>query len=88
MADFNVRYGMELRKRAAATAKTRRAAYPCPRCSKVQVHRVSNALWECRACGKEFAGATYALTTPAGEVASRLTADFDRREKEAKAKSG
>ncbi len=87
MADFNVRYGMELRKRAAATDKTRRTAYPCPRCSKSAVRRVSNALWECRACGKQFAGATYALSTPAGEVASRLIADFDRREKEAKAKS-
>ena len=83
MADFNVRYGMELRKRAAATAKTRSAKYACPRCSKTAVKRTSNAMWECASCGAKFAGATYALQTPAGIVSDRLIADFKVREKAA-----
>ncbi|VVB56724.1 50S ribosomal protein L37Ae [uncultured archaeon] len=83
MSGSNVRYGMELRKRASATAKSRSAKYACPRCSKVSVKRVSNALWKCQSCRAEFAGATYALSTPAGEVASRLIADFKLREKNA-----
>lgn len=83
MADFNVRYGMELRKRAASTAKTRSAKYACPRCSKVAVKRVSNAQWKCASCATLFAGATYALSTPAGEVATRLIEDFKVREKKA-----
>ncbi|MCL6089024.1 MAG: 50S ribosomal protein L37ae [Candidatus Marsarchaeota archaeon] len=83
MSDFNVRYGMELRKRADATAATRRAKYACPRCSKAAVKRISNALWKCQSCGAKFAGATYALSTPAGEVASRLIEDFKAREKRA-----
>lgn len=83
MADFNVRYGMELRKRAAASAKTRTAKYACPRCSKQSVKRISNAIWKCASCNAKFAGATYALNTPAGIVADRLIADFKVREKAA-----
>ena len=83
MAGSNVRYGMELRKRAAASAKTRSAKYECPRCSKVAVKRTSNAIWKCASCNAQFAGATYAFTTPAGEVATRLIEDFKVREKTA-----
>ena len=83
MSDFNVRYGMELRKRANASAKSRSTKYACPRCSKAAVKRISNALWKCQSCGAKFAGATYALQTPAGEVAARLIADFKVREKNA-----
>ncbi|MDE1798017.1 MAG: 50S ribosomal protein L37ae [Candidatus Micrarchaeota archaeon] len=81
MADYNVRYGAELRKRAAAVNTARSSAYPCPKCGKERVKRTSNSVWECRACGAEFAGGTYALSTPAGEVANRMLADYAKRAK-------
>jgi ribosomal protein eL43 len=81
MADFNVRYGMELRKRANATAASRRAKYACPKCSKVSVRRISNSIWQCFSCNAKFAGAAYSFTTPAGEVATRLIEEFKAREK-------
>lgn len=80
MADYNVRYGAELRKRAAAVTAARSRAYPCPKCGKERVKRTSNSIWECRACGGTFAGGTYALSTPAGEVASRMLSDLSRRQ--------
>lgn len=85
MSGSNVRYGAELRKRARATDETRRATYACPKCSKEAVRRAgSNSIWECRSCSAVFAGGTYTLSTPAGEVASRLIADLVKREKAAK----
>ena len=82
MADYNVRYGAELRKRASAVNIARSRTYPCPKCGKDRVKRASNSVWVCRACGGKFAGGTYALTTPAGEVANRMLSDFAKRSKQ------
>ncbi len=71
MADRDVRYGAEIRKKADATDRSRREKYPCPRCGKSSVKRISNAIWECRGCGAQFAGGTYSLSTPTGEVSAR-----------------
>ncbi len=79
MADYNVRYGAELRKRAAAVNMARVSAYACPKCGKERVKRDSNSIWSCRACGAQFAGGTYALITPAGEVANRMFSDYAKR---------
>ena len=71
MVKAGVRYGAELRKRAAAVNQQRTARYPCPTCGKKSVKRKGNSLWECRSCGSEFAGGTYSLTTAVGETARR-----------------
>lgn len=81
MANSNVRYGAELRKRAGAVDASKRTAYPCPKCAKIQVRRVSNAVWACRGCGAQYAGGTYALSTPAGEVVERMLRDYSKTQK-------
>jgi len=78
MAKSDVRYGSELRKRAKAVELARRASYECPKCSKESVKRTSNAIWECRSCGAKFAGGTYSLSTPSGDVALRMIKDFKK----------
>ena len=46
---------------------------------KKKVKRQGNSLWECQACGAVFAGGTYSLSTPAGEVATRLIHEYKKR---------
>ncbi len=75
MSKTDVRYGAELRKRARAVDRSRTSAYECPKCSKKSVRRVSNAVWACRSCGGQFAGGTYSLSTPSGDVAARMVKD-------------
>ena len=71
MAKAAVRYGAELRKRAAAVNKSRTSRYACPRCGKKSVKRRGNSLWECRSCGAKFAGGAYSLSTAVGDTIKR-----------------
>lgn len=80
MADRNVRYGAEIRKLADAADKSRRTRYPCPKCGKAAVKRMSNSVWRCNACEKEFAGGAYSLSTPTGDVAARQIGEHSKRE--------
>lgn len=80
MADRNVRYGAEIRKRADAADKSRRARYPCPKCGKEGVTRMSNSLWKCKSCGAQLAGGAFALSTPTGDVASRQVSELGKKE--------
>jgi large subunit ribosomal protein L37Ae len=71
MSNRNVRYGAELRKRADKVDLLRQSLFACPKCGKKKVKRQGNSLWGCKSCGGVFAGGTYSLSTPAGEVAAR-----------------
>lgn len=79
MADKGVRYGAELRKRADKVDKSRQSLFPCPKCSKKKIKRQGNSIWECKSCGATFAGGTYSLTTPPGEVAARMIKEYQKR---------
>ena len=70
MANNKVRSGSELRKRASRLLRSKADKYTCPRTGKT-VKRVSNSIWESSG-GYVFAGGTYALTTPSGEVFERM----------------
>ena len=71
MVNKDVRSGAELRKRAAAVDKMRRSRYPCPKCGKSSVKRISNAEWKCRSCEAVFAGGAYSLSTPLGKIGNK-----------------
>lgn len=72
MSKRNVRSGAELRKRAEKVDRLRQSLFACPQCGKKKVKRNGNSRWECKSCGSVFAGGTYSLTTPSGEVAMRI----------------
>jgi len=72
MSNKNVRSGAELRKRADKVDRLRQSLFTCSTCGKKKVKRQGNSRWECKSCGSVFAGGTYSLSTPAGEVAARL----------------
>ena len=79
MSNRNVRYGAELRKRAEKVDFLRQSLFGCPTCGKKKVKRSGNSLWSCKSCGGVFAGGTYSLSTPAGEVAARLVEEHRKR---------
>ncbi|MCX8196782.1 MAG: 50S ribosomal protein L37ae [Candidatus Micrarchaeota archaeon] len=79
MADKNVRYGAEIRKQAAKIDALKSSSFICPKCGKKKVKRKGNSLWACRSCNAVFAGGTYSLSTPAGEVAMRLIEEYKKR---------
>ena len=74
MANWSIRYGVNLRKRYAAVAKDKRALYKCDVCGKEAVKRVGTGIWRCRHCGAVFAGGAYTLKTEAGKTVERLIA--------------
>ena len=79
MSKRNVRSGAELRKRADSMDTLRRTLFVCGACGKKKVKRQGNSLWGCKACGAIFAGGTYSLSTPSGDVAARLIKEYKTR---------
>jgi large subunit ribosomal protein L37Ae len=79
MANRKVRFGAELRKRADSVDEARRSLFACAACGKKKVKRRGNSLWGCKACGAMFAGGAYSLSTPPGEVAARLFAEYGKK---------
>ncbi len=65
-------YGVRIRKRLAAVTKQTKAKHPCPYCGKQNVRRKEAGIWECRACGAEFAGGAYTPTTEIGNTAKKF----------------
>ena len=78
MSKRNVRFGAEIRKRAQKVDELRSSLFACPKCGKKKVKRRGNSRWECKSCGALFAGGAYSLSTPSGEVASRLIEEYKR----------
>ena len=79
MSEHNVRFGAELRKRAAKVDKLRVSLFTCAKCGKKKVKRKGNSLWVCKSCGAVFAGGTYSLSTPSGDLAARLIKEYKTR---------
>ncbi len=72
MADRNVRYGAEVRKRADKVYSQKTSKYECPACGKAAVKRMSYSKWQCNSCKSIFAGGAFSLTTPSGSVSKRV----------------
>jgi len=72
LANWSIRYGVNLRKRYAAVAKDKRTLYKCEVCGKSTVKRISTGIWRCKHCGATFAGGAYNLKTEAGKTADRI----------------
>lgn len=56
---FGSRYGKRLKVKVANIEKDQRKKHKCPDCRKFQVRRISLGIYECKKCGKKFAGKAY-----------------------------
>lgn len=70
------KYGASIRKLVDKAIKAKRARYECPKCHKLKVVRKSNAVWRCKCCDTTFAGGAYSFSSEAGEIATRMIAEY------------
>ena len=60
---FGVRYGQSAKKRITAIETIQRKKQKCLFC-KGKAKRLSKGIWQCKKCGKKFAGHAYYLEQP------------------------
>jgi large subunit ribosomal protein L37Ae len=58
---FGVRYGQATKKRIDAIEKIQRKKQKCMFCNG-RAKRLSKGIWQCKRCGKKFAGHAYFLS--------------------------
>ena len=80
MANWSIRYGVNLRKRHLAVSKEKKARYECSVCGRNAVKRVSTGIWKCKHCGAMFAGGAYSLKTEAGRTVERVLSQIKKGE--------
>ncbi len=70
------KFGASIRKLVDKAIESKKTRYECPTCHKLKVKNVGMSVWRCASCNSEFAGAAYSFTSEAGEIASRLVAEY------------
>ena len=55
---FGPRYGVRVRKKIAEIESIQRKKQSCIFCDGI-IKRLSKGIWECKKCGKKFAGHAY-----------------------------
>ena len=72
MANWSIRYGVNLRKRHLAVSREKKTLYECDACGRKAVKRISTGIWKCKHCGAMFAGGAYSFKTETGRTAERV----------------
>lgn len=63
---YGTRYGDTLRKRVKRIEALQRKKYLCPHCGKTGVRRTAAGIWQCRPCGRTYAGGCWQFQTGPG----------------------
>ena len=79
MSNRNVRYGAELRKRAQKVDELRTLAFRLPQVRQEEGEAARQFALGMQVLRRGFRGGHYSLSTPAGEVASRLVEEYKKR---------
>lgn len=80
MANWSIKYGVNLRKRYLAVQKDKKTLYRCDFCGHESVKRISTGIWKCKHCGATFAGGAYSLKTEAGKAVERVLGQMKKVE--------
>jgi large subunit ribosomal protein L37Ae len=75
---YTARYGASIRKMVDKAIKAKKTKYECPKCHKLKLTRRGTAMWECKSCDAEFAGACYSFRSEAGEIAARIISEYSK----------
>merc|ERR1712217_446957 len=60
---YGTRYGSSLRKQVKKMEISQHSKSTCLFCGKNSVKRTAVGIWDCRSCGKRYAGGAYSLHT-------------------------
>ncbi len=69
---FGPRYGYKIRKLVKEIEEKMRDDHECPFCGSKKVRRISTSIWECKKCGKKFAGGAYLPQTITGREVRKM----------------
>lgn len=75
---YTAKYGASIRKMVDKSIKAKRTRYECPKCHKLKLARKGTAMWACRGCDAQFAGAAYSFRSEAGEIAARIIGEYSK----------
>jgi ribosomal protein L37AE/L43A len=75
---YTARYGASIRKMVDKAIKAKKARYECPKCHKLKLTRRGMAMWTCKSCDAQFAGACYAFRSEAGEISARVISEYSK----------
>ena len=75
---YTARYGASIRKLVDKAILAKRSRYECPKCNKLKLVRKGMAMWTCKSCNAEYAGAAYSFRSEAGEIAARIIGEYTK----------
>ena len=75
---YTARYGASIRKLVDKSLKAKGSRYECPRCHKLKLARKGTAIWACKSCDAQYAGAAYSFRSEAGEIAARIIGEYSK----------
>ena len=58
---YGSRYGRKVRFKVRTVEALKNSKQECPNCGKTKIKRLSQGIYECRACGSKIAGKAYTL---------------------------
>jgi len=73
---FGPRYGTRTKKIVAIMESTQKKPQQCPYCERMALKRLSAGIWECKKCGKKFAGGAY---FPSSAVGSEMLKKMEEK---------
>lgn len=84
---FGPRYGTRTKKIVAVIEREQSKKQECPYCERPALRRVAAGIWECRKCGKRFAGGAYFPRSAASQALAQAALETLKRPAE-KTKKG
>lgn len=71
---FGARYGVSVKKRVLKVEAKQHEKHTCQFCGFKKIKRKSRGIFECRKCGKNFAGGAFLPSTLAGGIIKKMVA--------------
>ncbi len=75
---YTAKFGASIRKMVDKAIKAKRSRYECPKCHKLKLVHRGMAVWKCKSCDAEYAGAAYSFRSEAGEIAMRVIGEYSK----------
>lgn len=69
---YGVRYGVSIKKRVLKVEAKQKEKHECPFCGFKKITRKTRGIFECKKCGKKFAGGAFIPQTLSGGIIRKM----------------